>query len=91
MAKILSGRGSRISALLFALAASAAPATAQSYLDRTPEEEIVYFVLPDRFENGDSANDRGGLRGGRLEHGFDPAHKGFYHGGDLEGLTQRLD
>jgi glycosidase len=78
--------------LLAAAAASvAAPAEAQSYLDRAPEEEVVYFVLPDRFENGDTGNDRGGWRGGRLEHGFDPAHKGFYHGGDLKGLTQRLD
>lgn len=53
--------------------------------------EIIYFVLPDRFENGDGANDRGGLEGDRLVHGFDPAHKGFYHGGDLKGLTSRLD
>ena len=81
------GRGAA-AALAMALAA---PAAAQTMLDRTPENEIVYFVLPDRFENGDAANDRGGWRGGRLEHGFDPAHKGFYHGGDLKGLTQRLD
>ncbi len=81
------------SALLsvFAATALATPSTAQTYLDRAPEEEVVYFVLPDRFENGDPANDRGGFPGGRLQHGFDPAHKGFYHGGDLRGLTQRLD
>ncbi len=58
---------------------------------RLPEDEIIYFVLPDRFANGSTANDRGGMRGGRLDHGFDPAHKGFYHGGDLAGLTRRLD
>ncbi len=28
---------------------------------------------------------------GRLETGFDPTHKGFYHGGDLKGLTSKLD
>ena len=67
------------------------PASAQNLLDRPSEDEIVYFVLPDRFENGDTANDRGGIKGGRLDHGFDPAHKGFYHGGDLKGLTARLD
>ncbi len=50
-----------------------------------------YFVLPDRFANGDPANDRGGLTGTRLDHGFDPADKGFYQGGDLKGLTERLD
>ena len=60
------------------------------YLSRDPAEEIVYFVLPDRFENGDPSNDRGGVPGGRLQHGYDPTHKGFYHGGDLAGLTRRL-
>ena len=76
---------------LLAGVAAFSPAGAQTYLDRTPDKEVVYFVLPDRFENGDAANDRGGFRGGRLDHGFDPAHKGFYHGGDLKGLTDRLD
>ncbi|WP_432816201.1 pullulanase-type alpha-1,6-glucosidase [Streptomyces vilmorinianum] len=53
--------------------------------------EQFYFVLPDRFANGDTANDRGGLTGSRLETGFDPADKGFYQGGDLKGLTKKLD
>jgi glycosidase len=66
-------------------------ATAQDYRARLPQDEVIYFVLPDRFENGDPANDRGGLKGGRLQTGFDPTHKGFYHGGDLKGLTNRLD
>ena len=59
--------------------------------DRRIEDEIIYFVLPDRFENGDASNDRGGIEGGRLKDGFDPTDFGFYHGGDLKGLTQRLD
>jgi glycosidase len=58
---------------------------------RPPEDEIIYFLLPDRFENGDPANDRGGLSGDRLRTGFDPTAKGFYHGGDLKGLLSRLD
>ncbi|MFF6868827.1 pullulanase-type alpha-1,6-glucosidase [Streptomyces sp. NPDC012450] len=53
--------------------------------------EQFYFVLPDRFANGDPSNDRGGLTGSRTRTGFDPADKGFYQGGDLKGLTQRLD
>ncbi|MFF9013905.1 pullulanase-type alpha-1,6-glucosidase [Streptomyces sp. NPDC014870] len=53
--------------------------------------EQFYFVLPDRFANGDTANDRGGLTGTRLQTGFDPADKGFYQGGDLKGLTKKLD
>jgi glycosidase len=59
--------------------------------ERQLEDEIIYFVLPDRFENGDPKNDRGGLKGGPFDHGFDPTHKGFYHGGDLKGLTAKLD
>jgi glycosidase len=74
-----------------ALLCAAAPAAAETWRDRPPTDEIVYFVLPDRFENGDPANDRGGLAGGRLQTGFDPTAKGFYHGGDLKGLTGRLD
>jgi len=58
---------------------------------RQPRDEIIYFVMPDRFENGDVANDQGGIEGGILDHGFDPTQTGFYHGGDLAGLTQRLD
>ena len=59
--------------------------------DRAPEDEVIYFVLPDRFENGDPSNDKGGLEGSALDHGYDPAIKGFYHGGDLAGLTSQLD
>ena len=61
------------------------------YRERLPQDEIIYFLLPDRFENGDASNDRGGLEGGRLVTGFDPTAKGFYHGGDLKGLISRLD
>lgn len=60
-------------------------------LNRPATEDVVYFVLPDRFANGDASNDKGGLAGGRLQTGFDPTHKGFYHGGDLKGLTSKLD
>jgi glycosidase len=80
---------------LLLLALPFAPASADdarpSFRDRPPEAEIVYFLLPDRFENGDRSNDRGGIKGDRLTTGFDPAHRGFFHGGDLKGLTARLD
>ncbi|MGE0030466.1 MAG: alpha-amylase family glycosyl hydrolase [Steroidobacteraceae bacterium] len=68
-----------------------ASAAAGDFRSRPPESEIVYFLLPDRFENGDPANDRGGLAGDRLTTGFDATAKGFYHGGDLRGLAARLD
>jgi len=73
------------------LCAASSGVFAADYRERLPEDEVVYFVLPDRFENGDPANDHGGLQGDRLVTGFDPTHKGFYHGGDLKGLIRRLD
>ncbi len=55
------------------------------------QENVFYFVLPDRFENGDPSNDAGGdLSGDPLVNGFLDTHKGYYHGGDLAGLTARL-
>ena len=77
---------------------STAPSTAEvasadipAFRLRDHSEEIMYFLLPDRFENGDESNDTGGYQGGVLDHGFDPDHKGFYHGGDLKGLSNQLD
>jgi neopullulanase len=78
-------------AAAIALLAAAQAAPAADFRARPPQDEIVYFVLPDRFENADPKNDKGGIKGGRLKDGFDPTHKGFYHGGDLKGLTKRLD
>ena len=43
--------------------------------------EILYFVLIDRYADGDSTNNR------RVER----SNPGGYHGGDLKGLTQHLD
>ncbi|GGD62473.1 alpha-amylase family glycosyl hydrolase [Croceicoccus mobilis] len=80
-----------LSACASVQAQPAPTAEAESFRDRAPSEEVVYFVLPDRFENGDSANDKGGLTGERLATGYDPTAKGFFHGGDLKGLTERLD
>ncbi|MEU4402651.1 pullulanase-type alpha-1,6-glucosidase [Micromonospora orduensis] len=59
--------------------------------DTPARAEQFYFVLPDRFANGDPRNDRGGLTGDRLRTGLDPADKGFYHGGDLKGVIDKLD
>ena len=47
--------------------------------------------MADRFENGSTANDTGGIAGDRLAHGFDPTDKGFYNGGDLEGILDKID
>lgn len=49
---------------------------------RPPEgDDLIYFVLVDRFANGDHRNDRG----------TDPADPQAWHGGDLRGVTDHLD
>ncbi len=53
--------------------------------------QTYYFVLADRFANGDVGNDRGGLVGDPDVTGFDPTRISHYHGGDLAGLTAHLD
>ncbi|OHD09936.1 alpha-amylase family glycosyl hydrolase [Sphingopyxis sp. RIFCSPHIGHO2_12_FULL_65_19] len=81
----------RFASLALLLASLPAQADEAAVRARPATDEVIYFVLPDRFENGDRSNDRGGLKGDRLVTGHDPAAKGFYHGGDLAGLTKRLD
>jgi len=77
--------------ILSGCALTAAIGAPNDYRARLPQDEIVYFVLPDRFDNGDTKNDTGGIKGGKLDHGYDPTDKGFYHGGDLKGLIKHLD
>jgi glycosidase len=50
----------------------------------------IYFVMPDRYANGSTANDQGGLTGPRTKTGFDPTDPAYYHGGDLAGLAANL-
>ena len=82
-------------AFLLSSTAVAAPASEPASLAalraRPAQDEIIYFLLPDRFENGDKSNDRGGLKGDRLHTGFDPSSKAFYNGGDFKGVMQHLD
>ncbi len=54
-------------------------------------KERYYFVMTDRFANGSTANDKGGLTGDKLKTGYDPTNSGYYHGGDLKGIQQKLD
>ncbi|MBL0275849.1 MAG: DUF3459 domain-containing protein [Anaeromyxobacter sp.] len=48
-------------------------------------EQIVYFVMTDRFANGDRGNDDQGAGE------FDPTSGDHYSGGDLQGIIDRLD
>jgi glycosidase len=65
------------------------------YNKRDFQEEVFYFVLPDRFYNGNTNNDLGAAADDKKRAlsrgGLDKSHKGMYHGGDLAGLTQQLD
>lgn len=72
-------------------ATDADTALATSSLRTGATRERFYFVMADRFANGDTSNDRGGLTGDRLATGYDPTDKGFFHGGDLAGIKGRLD
>ncbi len=54
-------------------------------------DENFYFVMADRFSNGSTANDQGGLGPDPMVSGFDPARKGYYNGGDLAGLLNKID
>ena len=75
---------------LIAAITIAAPSLADNDVSETKAERI-YFVMIDRFENGDTANDRGQFQGDRTTTGFDPLDPGFFHGGDLKGLTSKIE
>jgi glycosidase len=47
----------------------------------------IYFLMTDRYANGNPSNDRGGRTGSRAATGYDPADVGWFHGGDFAGLT----
>ena len=61
--------------------APGAPRTLAALPARPWSDEVLYFVLVDRFANGDPSNDRH----------VDPKAPGAFHGGDLRGLTNHLD
>lgn len=63
----------------------------QNYLTRNVQDDVFYFVLPDRFHNGDASNDLGSNTIALSRGGFDKTNKGAYHGGDIRGLEQKLD
>lgn len=45
------------------------------------KSQVIYFVMTDRFYDSDRANDID----------INPADPKAYHGGDLQGLTDKLD
>lgn len=60
------------------------------YLARDVQDEVFYFVMPDRFYNADTTNDLGSKTKPISAGGFDKTNKGMFHGGDLQGLKAKL-
>lgn len=66
---------------------------------RRNSSDRFYFVMTDRFANGDPGNDTGGYpvppgstpEAAKRITGLDPTNAGFYHGGDLQGVINKLD
>lgn len=56
--------------------------TGKTSTDTTWDEARIYFLLTDRFADGDSSNN-GGVE-------YDPTKAESYHGGDLAGVTSKL-
>jgi neopullulanase len=50
-------------------------------------EDAIYLLMPDRFANGNPANDR---PPGTAPELFDRAKGRYYHGGDLQGIIDHL-
>jgi len=82
---------SMVSAMLGACSTSEPKQTEADYLNRDIRDDVFYFVMPDRFENGDTTNDNGSKTIAISQGGFDPKSNGHYHGGDLRGLINKLD
>ena len=55
--------------------------------DSSLATDRIYFVMTDRYANGDPANDTGGVKGTVNVTGYDPTSPAWWHGGDLKGLT----
>jgi alpha-amylase len=53
--------------------------------------DTFYFVMTDRYRDGDPGNNTGGRTGPLDVTGYEPSSDAYYHGGDLAGLTGRCD
>ncbi len=49
-------------------------------------DDVIYLIMPDRFADGDTANDDPAVSRGL----FDRKNSRFYHGGDFQGIIDHL-
>ncbi len=66
-----------LTAALATTSFAASPVQDESHVGLS--KDLIYFVFPDRYLNGDTSNDK--------FPGYDPTDTAFFHGGDLKGLT----
>jgi glycosidase len=86
LTRLFFGASSAVIALMAAIHIISEPSS-QAIANPTEwQQEVIYLVFPDRFENGDLSNDRLGI-----DECFDPTNPTRFHGGDWAGMTQRLD
>jgi glycosidase len=50
------------------------------------QDDVIYLIMPDRFDDGDASNDNAADAPGQTDRA--DAHK--WHGGDLKGIQERL-
>jgi len=76
---------------VMALCAVLIPTSALAQDMKTPKvglsKDLIYFVFPDRYRNGDTSNDLAGGTTIDPTSGYDPTSTAHFHGGDLKGLT----
>jgi len=53
--------------------------------------QSFYFVMTDRFNDGDPVNNDGGLGDDPQVSGYDTTNSAYYQGGDLKGIEDKLD
>ena len=74
--------------LLFALACSAPKNASHTANEKTPfiwQNANMYFLLTDRFQNGDKTNDL------NFERNAPTAKLRGFMGGDIKGITQKIE
>lgn len=64
-----------------------APLAARTHFQGITANDVIYLIMPDRFADGDPAND---TPAGAPAHATDRKNPRAYHGGDLRGVINHL-
>jgi glycosidase len=64
----------------------AAPLAREGRFQGFSPGDVIYLIMPDRFADGDAANDDPAISRGL----FDRARPRYYHGGDFQGIVDHL-